>query len=1066
MTHRRWIALIVLVLLVGGAVTYALPEIVRRVAMARIRAATDRPTVIEAVDIALLRGRVSVRDIRIAERDGTTPFAEIPRIDVKVSLPSLLVGHVWLRELAVTDATVRIVRLPSNQLNISDLVGTSESTEKRFDVTVDHFRVTGGTVTLQDQAVPGAPLWKSERMTIEAHNVSTRRDDGTAVATSVTAGAPVRVDISKLRLHPVHLQATATVEGLDLTPAQIYFPPNAQFRIDRGRLSSTVTLTHDAKGGLLADATARVDDVVIANAGGDVIARVPSLTTQLNRFGVREGALEVGRLVSNGTLSVRDPTVKGGPAFKQSTVRANVTDLTWPATTPGVIDVEASIPGGGTLTVAGTVRPPPAATQLSVRLASVNLAPWAQFFPLNATVTGLASADLRIDEPFGAGIPTRVQGSAALSRLAVADARQPVLGAERIEASGLELHWPERLVVQRLVVTGPRALVERDASGHFPLQNLVRRDGPATASASPPIRVSVGEVVVRNGTLAWRDASVTPAARLDVGAIDAGVTGAAWPLAGPLAVRVGLRPPGGGLVKVTGRVGIEPITADVRVITRNAELAPYQPYLPTPARVSGAADLDLAVVVPSLVERRVTARGTASLARVDVRDGVRTIVRAERASARELDVAWPERVTVGHLALARPWLLIERDDKGALALRALAPRSGPETEKTGETNADVLAVTIARLTVEDGGLRVVDRAISPAFAVDLESATLRVNGLSTVEAPPAKVDLTARVGGAALTLRGTVRAVGGPLNVDVAGELREFAMARANSYLVNQVGWKSREGRVTAKLRARIDGDALSAKSDIRVSRLQLVRASAEDAAQHRIGLPLNTLTALMKDKHGDITVSLPVGGRLSDPRFDVRETIWSAVRTVAINAITLPVSWIGRVRFSADSRIERVEVDPLPFEPGTAELTPEGRTRVTRVVAFLEQLPAIRLALRPVVSAGDLAAIQRRATATASAERPAASDGAALPRAVVVERPVAASAMPDLAKQRLETVRAAFKQAGIDSARFTETAVAERPTAETQVELEVLEPEGERPSKVRQILDRLGVPRKEASDE
>ena len=213
--------------------------------------------------------------------------------------------------------------------------------------------------------------------------------------------------------------------------------------------------------------------------------------------------------------------------------------------------------------------------------------------------------------------------------------------------------------------------------------------------------------------------------------------------------------------------------------------------------------------------------------------------------------------------------------------------------------------------------------------------------------------------------------------------------------------------------------------------------------------------------------MTLPVGGRLDDPRFEVKEAIWDAVRAVAVKTITLPVSWIGRVRFSADSKIERIEVDPLPFEPGTAELTPEGRTRVTRVIAFLEQLPAVRLALRPVVSAGDLAAIQRRTTETATADRrPSAAEGSALPRAAGAERPVAASAVPDLAKQRLETLRAAFKQAGIDSARFTETAVAERPTAEMQVELEVLEPEGERPSKVRQILDRLGVPRKETSDE
>jgi uncharacterized protein involved in outer membrane biogenesis len=1059
MNSRRWIVMVILVVIVGGAVTlYALPAIARRVAVARIQGATGRPTAIDAIELALLSGRATVHGLRIAERDGTTPFADFPRIDLRLSLASLLLGHVWVRELALTDSTIRIVRLPNNELNVSDLLGKSGSTEKRVDITVDHFRVKGGTVTLQDQAVPGAPLWKSERMTIDARNVSTRRDDGTAVATSVTAGAPVRIEVSKLRLHPIHLAATATVEGLDLTPAQVYFPPNAEVRIDRGRMSTTVALTLDAQAGIHADASGHVDDVVVVSAGGDILARVPTLTAQLSGFGLRDQSFQVQRLVTNGTISVRDPTAKGRPAFKQSTVRANVADLTWPATTPGLVDVEATIPGGGALALAGTVRPPPAATQLSLRITSLNLAPWAQFFPLNAMVTGLASADLRIDEPFGAGIPAHIQGTAALAHLGVADARQQVLGAARVELSGLELHWPERLIVRRLVVSAPRAIVERDAAGNFPLNNLVRRDASAKVSAPPALRVSVGEIGVRDGALAWRDASVAPAARLNVGAIDAAVTGGGWPLAGPLNVRVGLRPPGGGHVRVIGRVGIDPVSADVRVITKAAELAPYQPYLQTAARVSGAADLDLAVVVPSLGDRRAMAHGTATLARVDVRDGQRTILRAERATASELDVAWPERVAMGRLALARPWLLLERDDKGALALRALAPR--PDGEKTGEPASEELAFTVARLTIEDGGLRVVDRAISPAFAVDLDSGTLRMEGLSTVAAPPAKLDLTARVGGNAnLALRGTIGALGGPLKLDVTGELREFAVPRANSYLVNQAGWKSREGRMTAKLRARIDGDALSAKSDIRVSQLQLVRASAEDTAQHRIGLPLGTLTALMKDKRGDITVSVPVGGRLSDPRFDLRETIWRAVRTVAVNAITLPVSWIGRVHLSADSKIQRIEVDPLPFEPGTAELTPEGRTRVTRVTAFLEQLPEIRLALTPVVSSRDVAEIKRRDTR-------GSADSAALPRAAVMEHPIPASVVPDLAKRRLETVRTAFKQAGIDSTRFTETTVAERTTAETQIELEILEPEGERPSKVRQVLHRLGAPLKDRVDD
>src|SRR5688572_1000436 len=113
MNTRRWIAVGILIhALGGGAVTlYALPSIARRMAVARIEAATGRPATIDDVDLALLSGRATIHGVRIAERDGTTPFVEFPRIDLRLSLLSLLRGHVWIRELALTDSTVRIVRL-------------------------------------------------------------------------------------------------------------------------------------------------------------------------------------------------------------------------------------------------------------------------------------------------------------------------------------------------------------------------------------------------------------------------------------------------------------------------------------------------------------------------------------------------------------------------------------------------------------------------------------------------------------------------------------------------------------------------------------------------------------------------------------------------------------------------------------------------------------------------------------------------------------------------------------------------------------------------------------------
>jgi hypothetical protein len=284
--------------------------------------------------------------------------------------------------------------------------------------------------------------------------------------------------------------------------------------------------------------------------------------------------------------------------------------------------------------------------------------------------------------------------------------------------------------------------------------------------------------------------------------------------------------------------------------------------------------------------------------------------------------------------------------------------------------------------------------------------------------------------------------------------------------LLNQVAWEARDGWLTTRLSCRIDGANLDAKTEILLSRLQVARASGHDEAQARIGLPLGMIVSLMKDRRGDIRLALPVGGRLTDPRFDFTEVIWSTVRHAAFKAITAPVSWIGRVQFDADSRIQRIEVDPIQFEPGTAAPTPDGQKQVTQLVAFLDQLPETRLTATAVVSQRDLAAMKQRAVDAAiegvARNARISSDAAAarvfqerLPRRPLPDTPDAvrnallegetppSDAVSRLADDRLETVRATVKKAGIDASRLLEAKHGERAEeGDPQVKLDLMEPE------------------------
>ena len=389
-----------------------------------------------------------------------------------------------------------MVRLSTNEFNLSDLVqasGTAGGTGAPPDVTVDRFAVSGGTVLLEDRALPGGRTWKSEQINIEARDVSTRHANGTAVASSVTDGAPVSVDVRRLRLYPIDFAAAVAIRGADLSAARVYMPADAPAVLDRGRVDLSVDVAVHARDGLRVDATARLVDVALTQPGtSQPVIQAPATEMRVHDVRVHEAGVRIGQFELTSAITLFDPRVTPAARFELPGMRISVTDLTWPLSEPARIDLRTGVPGGGLLAVNGTLRAAPAASDVRVRLANLDLAPWARYLPPSARITGVAEADLRVNEPITAELPTRVRGSIAIKRVGVSDGRQKVVGAQRIEASGLQVDWPTRIAAARVLIDQPLALVERDRSGQLPLLGLLAGGAPseaARASASTSARL-------------------------------------------------------------------------------------------------------------------------------------------------------------------------------------------------------------------------------------------------------------------------------------------------------------------------------------------------------------------------------------------------------------------------------------------------------------------------------------------------------------------------------------------------------------------------------------------------
>jgi hypothetical protein len=542
--------------------------------------------------------------------------------------------------------------------------------------------------------------------------------------------------------------------------------------------------------------------------------------------------------------------------------------------------------------------------------------------------------------------------------------------------------------------------------GDIRLQTLavLQHDKPDPVLTAPELDIKLKDIQMKGGVFniaavevagdpTVTDTSLTPANTFDLKQLKVAVQKLTWPQTEPANLQVNVQLPKGGALDVGGTVLLKPVKADLKVVVKDADLSAYQRYLPISAPFAGRADADLdvnATVDGAVVQA--AARGKATVSSVAIGPKGAPLVSVQQASVTAIDVRWPEQIKVGQVRIRRPYAFIERKADGTLPLRAVfappgakpdakpaAPAATPVSAKTAApaeakppakaadakvpaaaaTGQKKPAIEIGDITVDEGNARFTDRTGEPPYTEELSRLAMNIKGLTNAPGKKAKLKLQSVIGATgALEMHGDIAPLGETLFLDLDGELRDFSIPRTNPYTARILSWIAKDGRLTTRLRFRLDGDKLDAKSEIVVGRLALQKAKDDDEVKNKIGLPLGLIVALIKDSRGEIRVNVPVSGSLSSPQFSLSDAIWTAVKNVLVNILAAPFKLIGSM-FTSGDKITGFSVDPIPFDPGSSAIGQKADEQLKKIGEFMRGSPGVRLGLSGVVSDPDVAALK-----------------------------------------------------------------------------------------------------------
>ncbi|MBI5846699.1 MAG: DUF748 domain-containing protein [Nitrospirae bacterium] len=431
-----------------------------------------------------------------------------------------------------------------------------------------------------------------------------------------------------------------------------------------------------------------------------------------------------------------------------------------------------------------------------------------------------------------------------------------------------------------------------------------------------------------------------------------------------------------GSLKMSGAVGLDPVSAQLKVVSQNVPIMPAVPYFADRIKIivfdgSISSEGTLSARYSRDTGPTASYKGTASLSNFASVDKVNAedFLKCSSLYVDSMDVTYnPLVVKIGEVSLSDFYARTIINADGSINLQNIIEKGEGEKEaaatkvedkaaaekeqgqvkteaknqaKNGNgvstaTDAAGKIITIEKITLQGGTVNFSDRFIKPNFNTNMLEIGGRITGLSSEETKMAVVEMRGKLDNyAPLEITGKVNPLRDDLFIDLNISFKDMDLSQITPYSGRYLGYVIEKGKLSLNLHYLIEKKKLDSQNKILLDQFTLgSQVESPDATK----LPVRLAIALLKNRRGEIDLDIPVSGQIDDPKFSIGRIIIKILLNLLVKAATSPFALLGSLIGGGE------ELSYLEFDPGLSHLNEAGLKKVDTLVKALHDRPSLKI--------------------------------------------------------------------------------------------------------------------------